>query len=140
MTAAATLEIIHQQAGFDRVGHQHRDRHRPDTARNRRNRARSLRDAVKIDIANKPVATLAAGIIHAIDPNIDHDHAFAHVIRFYEVRLPDGCDDYVGAMANLVVVHREPSGEPFHPIATAAVSLAIEGGRVVFDRDAGRGE
>ena len=87
-------------AGFDRVRHQHRNRHRADTAGNGGDCADDFRNTVKIDVADEFVAAFTTSVLHPIDSDIDHGRPLTNKFRFNEMWTPDGGDDHVGAPAN----------------------------------------
>ena len=89
------LALCHLSASPDRVRHQHRDRHRTDTAGNGSDRGRFFRYFGKGNITNEPVTTLHRRVIYAIDSDIDHDRAVPDMFRANKFRLADGGDEDV---------------------------------------------
>src|SRR4029453_1545083 len=69
-----------QPGRFDRVDEQHRDRHRADPTRHRRDGRSLLRHAPEVAIAAKP-------LVGAVDADVDHHGTVPHHLRGHELRL-----------------------------------------------------
>eukprot|EP00955_Chlamydomonas_euryale_P116414 366415-Chlamydomonas_euryale.AAC.10 len=69
-TSGARLQRVPR--ALQRVLHQHRNRHRADAARHRRDEARLLCSLGKVDVADQAVALLGAGVVDRVDTHINH--------------------------------------------------------------------
>src|SRR5689334_11497805 len=79
----STLSIL-QFGRMERVGQQHRNRHRPDAAGHRRNPACALAHRGEIDVADQ------LSVRVPIDADVDDDCALLDPIALHEVRTADG--------------------------------------------------
>src|ERR1700751_1988055 len=70
------------------VLHQHGDRHRPDAAWYRCNRAGFWSDFIEIDVAGDAESFLPAGVLNPSGAHIDHDSPLTNVLLFYKAGLP----------------------------------------------------
>ena len=80
------------------VDHQAGDRHRPDAARHRRDRAGHLRRLGEGDVADDP--RLAVRRRHAVDADVDHGRARLDPVAAHHLRPADRRKQQVGAPAD----------------------------------------
>mmetsp|Transcript_29676 Transcript_29676/g.78865 ORF Transcript_29676/g.78865 Transcript_29676/m.78865 type:complete len:409 (+) Transcript_29676:137-1363(+) len=76
---------------------QHRDRHRADAARHRRDRPRHLLGGLKVHVADEHVAALVGRARLRVDAHVDDDAARLEPIPLDHLRIADGGDDNVSA-------------------------------------------
>ena len=72
-----------------RVLHEHRDRHWPYSSRDRSDSLGSLRDFIESYISDQTKTARSRVILHAINPDIDDDCAFANMICAQELAAPN---------------------------------------------------
>lgn len=95
----ALLALLEQAFGRqDRVLHEHRDRHRSDSSRHRRDVRRLVDGRVKVDVADEARARLARRVVDEVGPDVDHDRARLDPVALDEARLADRGDDNVGLL------------------------------------------
>src|SRR5260370_39214109 len=81
-----------------RVLHEHRDRHWPYSSRDRSDGLGSLRDFIESYISDQPKTARSRIVLHAINPDIDDDRAFANMICAQKSAAPNrGNQDVSGA-------------------------------------------
>eukprot|EP00982_Pelagococcus_subviridis_P006481 30135-Pelagococcus_subviridis.AAC.15 len=78
-----------------RVAQQHRDRHRPDAARDRRDLPRDLAALLEVHVPGEPVPRLLRRVRHGVSPDVDDRRAAFDPVLFDHVRRPRGGDDDV---------------------------------------------
>src|SRR5581483_11819427 len=81
---------FHLSGGFDRVGHQHGNRHGTHATGHRGDGSRFLCNLVESHIAHQTITARGRSVFHSIDPHVDDYGALAHLIGFHKLRAADG--------------------------------------------------
>src|SRR5687768_7196462 len=84
--------------GADGVLEQHRDGHRADASRHRRDVRRDTTDALEVDVTDDAVSFGTRRIVNAVDPDVDHDRAFPNHVAGQHLGLAYRGDDDVRAL------------------------------------------
>src|SRR4051794_6493221 len=80
--------------GFDGVGEQHRDRHRPDAAGHRGDGGCLLRHRPEVDVTNEP-------LLRPVRADVDDDRTLADHLGGHELGAPHSCHEHIRPAADL---------------------------------------